>query len=201
MSSKLGEMLLSKKVITEAQLKSALEMQQQIGGKLGLILVKLRYVSEDQLAALLGEQLKIPVLKLADLVVQPSVSALVDVEVLEKHLVLPIRKTGEALLVAAVDPSDLDGVDELKFVTGLKIDLAVASRSNLIKAIDYYFHGKTCVEIRESEKAKGVASGQHQAVPSGTRASPQAVLQALTDLLIEKKVITRDDLLAKVKGI
>jgi hypothetical protein len=199
MSAKLGEMLVANKLIAEQQLKTALDTQKQIGGKLGTILVKLRYLTETQLAEFLGSQLKIPILRLNGLVVQPQVSALVDGQVCEKHQVLPICRSGERLLVAAVDPMDLDAQDEMQFLTGLKIDFAAAARSDLIKAIDYYYHGKPCQELREAEKAKGVGSGPHPAVSSGTRASPQAVLQALTELLIEKKVITRDELLKRVK--
>jgi len=198
MSSKLGEMLVSQKVITQGQLVQALDTQKQIGGRFGAILVKLGHVSEEQLASFLGAQLKIPVLKIKDLVLQPAVSALLDVEVLQKYQVLPIRKTGETLLVAAVDPLDLDFVDELQFLTGLRIELASASRTDVVKAIDYYFNGKPCPEIREAEKARGIASGQHQAVAAGTRASPQAVVQSLVELLIEKKLITREELLSKV---
>jgi hypothetical protein len=115
--------------------------------------------------------------------------------------VIPIRRTADSLLVAAVDPLDLNFVDDFQFLTGLRIELAAASRSDVTKAIGYYFHGRICPEIKESEKAKGVISGQHQAVTSGTHASPQAVLQALTELLIEKKLIAREDLLAKMKGL
>jgi type IV pilus assembly protein PilB len=200
MSIKLGEMLLNNKVITEAQLKDALEKQQQIGGKLGTILTKLRYVTEDQFAKFLSEQLKIPLFQLPDLVVHPSVSALMDVELLMKHQVVPIKKSEDRLLVAAADPMDLDGLDDIHFVTGLRVEAGVATRTNILKAIDYYFRGKPCPEITNAEIAKGVTSGMHAAVKDGTtRASPQAVLQALVELLIEKKLITQQELLAKVE--
>jgi hypothetical protein len=199
-NAKLGEMLVGSKLITEAQLKDALEKQKQIGGKLGTIIVKLRYLTEDQLAGFLSEQVKVPLLKLKDLVLHPNVSALIDRDVLEKHLVLPIRRTGDALLLATVDPMDLDALDEVQFLTGLRIQTAVASRANILKAIGYYFHSNRCPEIEEAERAAGVNSGAHTAVKPGTRASPQAVLQALTELLIEKKVITQEELLKKVAG-
>ncbi|HYG75226.1 MAG TPA: hypothetical protein VEK08_09515 [Planctomycetota bacterium] len=200
MSLKLGEMLVANNVISQAQFDKALETQKHVGGKLPVILSKLRYINEDQLAEFLGAQMKLPVLGLKDLVVMPNCSALVDVEVLEKNQILPIRKTNETLVVAVADPLDLDGVDNLQFVTGLRIETAVASRANIIRAIDYYFHGRTCPEIQETEKARGITSGQHAAVSAGTRASPQAVLQALTELLIEKKLITQDELLNKLAG-
>ncbi len=200
MSLKLGEMLVANKVLTETQLKTALNTQKELGAKLGAILIKHRFVTEDQLAKFLGEQLNIPVLELKDLVVQTEVSGLVDLEILEKFQILPIRKDKEALLVAAVDPTDLDGLDDLHFLTGLRIDAVAVARSNLMKAIGYYFHGQPCPEIQEAEKALGKKrKGQTLPRPSGFRASPPKVVQALTELLIEKKVITQEELLAKLE--
>lgn len=199
MSDKLGELLIAHNVITEAQLNSALETQKQIGGKLGIILTKLRFITEDQLTEFLGKHLSIKVLQLKDLVVYPSVSALIDAEVLERKQVLPLKRTGDALVVAAADPLDLENLDELTFLTGLRIEPNAASRTNILKAIDYYFHGKLCPEIQQSEKELGVASGLHPSVKAETRAEPQAVLQALTELLIEKKLITQEELLRKVE--
>lgn len=199
MSLKLGEMLVANKVISDSQLAKALETQKQVGGKLGVILAKLRFVSEEQLASFIATQMKLPLMGLSDLVVYPNVSALVDVEVLEKNQLVPIKRSGEnALLVAVSDPLDLDAIDNLQFLTGLHIETAVATRTNILKAINYYFHGTPCPEIQATEKERGVASGQHAAVGSGTRASPQAVLQALTELLIDKKIITQEELLAKL---
>jgi len=197
---KLGEALLRSKRLTETQLKTALATQKQIGGRLGAIIVKLGYLNEDQLAGFLAEQLKVPFLQLKDLVVQPKVSALLDVEILEKHHVLPIRRSGDNLLVAVEDPQDLDGLDEIQFLTGLRVEPAVASHGNVLKAIGYYCHNRPCPEIQEAEKAAGLPSGVYAMVKGETRASPQAVLQALTELLIEKKVITQQELLKKLEG-
>jgi hypothetical protein len=123
-----------------------------------------------------------------------------DVEVLEKHHLLPLRLAGDTLFVAAEDPLDLDGLDEIHFLTGLRVEPSVASHADILKAIDYYCHNRPCPEIQEAEKAAGLPSGIHGAVKGETRASPQGVLQALTDLLIEKKVITQQELLKKLEG-
>jgi len=197
---KLGEILLGGKRITEAQLKTALATQKQIGGRLGTIVVKLGYMNEEQLAGFLAEQAKVPFLKLKDLVVQSKVSALLDVEVLEKHNLIPLRLSGDSLLVAVEDPLDLDGLDEIHFLTGLRVEPSVASHGSILKAIDYYCHNRPCPEIQEAEKAAGLPSGIHAAAKGETRASPQAVLQALTELLIEKKVITQQELLKKLES-
>src|SRR3990170_1570185 len=130
MGDRLEDMLVKTKLVSEAQLIAALETQKQVGGKLGVLLVKLRYVTEEKLVACLGEQLNLPVLQLKDLVVSPQVSALLDVEVLEKHQMVPIRRTEDALALAVADPLDLNAIEEVRFLTGLRTDLAVAARSH-----------------------------------------------------------------------
>lgn len=199
MSLKMDELLVAQKLVSPVQMEKAVELQKSTGGKLDALLVKLRFVTEEQLAAIYGEQLKVPVMELKDLVCSPNVSQLVDLEVCERHLALPLKKTGDALVVAMADPLDLDGIDAMQFVTGLRIDVAAATRTNILKATDYYFHNKPCPEIQQAEQQRAAStSGTHKAV--GTKASPQTVLQALTELLIEKRVISRDDLLAKVQA-
>jgi len=98
------------------------------------------------------------------------------------------------------DPQDLDGLDEIQFLTGLRVEPSVASHGHIAQAIDYYCHNRPCPEIQEAEKAAGLPSGIHAMAKGETRASPQAVLQGLTELLIEKKVITQQELLKKLEG-
>lgn len=200
MSEKLGEMLVKGLLITEADLRIAQETQRQVGGRLSVVLVKLRILPEERLVDFLGSQLNLPRLRLKELVVSPKVSALLDVEVLEKHNVLPIRRTEDTLVLATSDPLDLDALDEVRFLTGLRLDLVVAARSHIQKAIDYYCHAAPCPELSEAEEAlrspgrtPAAASGSAQAV----RVAPAKVLQTLIDLLIDKKVIAREELAAR----
>ena len=193
----LGDMLLKAQVTTESQLKMALETQKQVpGSKLAAVLVKLRYVQEDRLASVLGEQMNLPVLGLKDLVVSPKVSSLIDLEVMEKKTILPIRRTEDTLLVAAADPLDYAALDEVRFLTGLRTETAVASRANIQKAIDYYFHGRPCKELQAAEAARKEDASRAGAAGGGAvKASPTVVLQALVELLIAKKVVTREEMM------
>lgn len=209
MSEKLGEMLMRAGLVSEAQLKTGIETQKQVGGKLGTLLVKLRYIPEERLVNFLGRELNLPVLSLKHLVVSPQVSALMDVEVLERHLILPLSKGEDGLRLAMADPLDFEAIDEVRFLTGMNVRAEVASRTNIQKAIDYYCHGQDCQEIKEAEKAQAEArkSGAAEpavaggaSVPLGG-ASPTATLQALVDLLVEKRVIGREELSAKLARI
>jgi type IV pilus assembly protein PilB len=198
----LGEMLVKGQQITESQLKMAQETQKQVAGaRLGTILVKLRYIDEEKLAAFLGKQLNLPVLQLKDLVCSPQVSALIDLEVMEKKMVLPIRRTEDALLVAADDPLDYNAFDEIRFLTGLRTETAVATRTDIQKAIDYYFHGRPCEELAGAEAKRGATDASAGVSGSkGTSATPTEVLQALVELLISKGVVTREELTGRLKG-
>jgi hypothetical protein len=197
----LGEMLVKAQQITESQLKMAQETQKQVSGaKLGSILVKLRYIEEDKLASFLGQQLNLPVLTLKELICSPQVSALIDLEVMEKKMVLPIRRTEDTLLIATDDPLDYNAFDEIRFLTGLRTEVAVASRSSIVKAIDFYFHGRPC-DLLQAAEASRRAVGESQNGKSGgkgTAASPTEVLQALVELLITKGVVTREELTGRL---
>ena len=53
MATRIGELLLKEKLITPAQLQEALKYQKSNGGKLGYNLIKLGYVKDDEITALL----------------------------------------------------------------------------------------------------------------------------------------------------
>jgi len=57
---KIGEILISEGVISPSQLEETVNIQKREGGKLGEILIRLNYLSEEQLVIALGKQLGIP---------------------------------------------------------------------------------------------------------------------------------------------
>jgi type IV pilus assembly protein PilB len=195
MSDRLGEMLVKALLINDQQLKTALDTQRELGGKLSTILVKLRFVNEDKLVSFLAKELNLPALSIKELAVSPKVSALMDVEIIEKHMILPISRTEDTLSVATADPMEYEALDEVHFLTNLKVKVAVASRSNIQKAIDFYFHGRVCKELQEAE-----GGAPPKAAPGAQAPSQVAVLKSLVELLIEKKVFTKEELLAKVNA-
>ncbi|MCX7806385.1 MAG: hypothetical protein N3A38_14545 [Planctomycetota bacterium] len=227
MEDKLGEMLIKAGLITEPQLRAALETQKETGGKLGAILVKLRMIKERQLVEFLGKQLSLQVLPLKDLVMPSNVSMLVPQEVIERYEVLPVGRTENVLRLAMADPLDYAALDEVRFLTGLYVDSVVAARSDIQKAIGHYFHGEPCPEIEASDRATRKARQPVGVAPAGS-AKPAAVrpvtpmgspvsgarpgdpagvpaeemIRALVEILVEKKIVTRDELMAKVsKGV
>ena len=65
MAVRIGELLLKEKLITPEQLQQALTQQKSNGGKLGYNLVKMGFVKDEQITALLSKQYGVPAINLA----------------------------------------------------------------------------------------------------------------------------------------
>ncbi|TRZ48984.1 type II secretion system protein GspE, partial [bacterium] len=142
---KLGEILISEGLLNATQLEKAIRVQEQEGGRLGEILVKLGMVKEDQLVAALGKQLKGPYFSLGTGMLKPAVDQdlqqLIPRDFALKNFVLPLSRTLKSLTVAMADPLDLILIDNLKKITNCEINPVIATRSDILKAIDG-FYGK-----------------------------------------------------------
>ncbi|MCD6452017.1 MAG: type IV-A pilus assembly ATPase PilB [Acidobacteria bacterium] len=139
MPSKLGEMLVQAKIITPEQLKEALEIQRREGGRLGQHLMKLGYVTEEQITQILSRQYGVPSVNLSKLEIDPEITNLVPVDVCQKYMVMPIRRVGATLTIAMVDPTNVFALDDIKFMTGLNVEPVVATEEGIKKAIEKYY--------------------------------------------------------------
>ncbi len=164
MASKLGDMLVKAQLVTEAQLEEALKVQRREGGKLGSIVARLGFCSDQDIVSFLGMQYGVPA---ADLDQWPqidaSVIALVPSELANKHKVLPLQRSGNVLTLAMSDPTDIFAMDDVRFHTGFNIDPVVSSELGLVRAIEKYYGGTSAVRLRDtptSTQGRGGASGK-----------------------------------------
>ncbi len=142
MAVTLGQMLVTSGVIKEEQLKEALTLQKKAGGRLGTNLIKLGYITEDNLATFLSKQYGVPLINLADYKMDPSVLKLIPAEMAKKHLLMPVARVGATLTVAMADPSNVFAIDDIKFMTGYNVEVVVASESVLLNAISSCYGGR-----------------------------------------------------------
>jgi hypothetical protein len=137
MAIKIGELLLKAKVVTEPQLKAALEEQKKWGGKLGETLVRMTFVSEDMMVKALAKQLNIP---RADLDAMPPVPKPVlhriPHEVARDLQAVALQLNADKMLVVAMtDPTNLTQLDTLAKVSRCKISPMIASATQIAKMI------------------------------------------------------------------
>ena len=80
MALRIGELLLKERRITPEQLQDALAHQKQQGGKLGTALVKLGFVRDEDITALLSKQYGVPSINLEQFDIDPAIVKLIPVE-------------------------------------------------------------------------------------------------------------------------
>jgi len=138
-SSRLGEMLVKSKLITEDQLKKALAQQSTAGGRLGSNLVKLGFLTEEDITSFLSKQYGVPSINLAHFEIDQNVIKLVPAEIAQKHMVIPINRKGSVLTVAMADPSNIFAIDDIKFLSGFKVEPVVAAETSIKNAINKHY--------------------------------------------------------------
>ncbi len=136
---KIGDILIAKGLITTKQLNSALEEQNNSGGKLGQILVDKKLISEDQLSDAISDRLGIQKISLKSLVIDPRIISKVPVELARRYELIPVFKIGDMMTVAMADPLNIIAIDELKYLTKFDIKRVIASASEIAEAIDEYY--------------------------------------------------------------
>jgi type IV pilus assembly protein PilB len=139
-NNRLGELLVREKLISLTQLRHAQDEQQKSGNNLGYTLAKLGYVSDDEITSFLSQQYRVPTINLDEYEVDADVLKLVPKEPCERHRVLPVSRTGNALIVAMADPTNLNAIDDLKFLTGYNIEPVIASETSIHAAIEKYYN-------------------------------------------------------------
>src|SRR5688500_10974894 len=139
MAVRIGELLLKEKRITPEQLQEALNYQRQNGGKLGFNLIKLGYVKDEEITALLSKQYGVPSIALAQFEIDPGVVKLVPAETAQKYQIVPLSRAGATLTIAMTDPTNVFAMDDIKFMTGYNVEPVVASETAVIEAIQKYY--------------------------------------------------------------
>ncbi|HYS04081.1 MAG TPA: ATPase, T2SS/T4P/T4SS family, partial [Candidatus Dormibacteraeota bacterium] len=149
MAVKLGEMLIKAGLLTPQKLQEALEYQKTNGGKLGLNLVKLGFVKEEDITRVLSQQYGVPAINLTKVEVDDTVVKLIPSEVAQKYLIMPVSRTGATLTIAMVDPTNVFAMDDIKFMTGYNVEPVVASEVAIKEAIDRYYGSIHALELKK----------------------------------------------------
>lgn len=139
---RLGDRLIHEGLLTPEQLRIALELQKRTSKLLGEILVDLGFVEETVLSSLFSQDLGAAHLtSLEGVSVDPEATHLIPKEWALEHKVLPLSLEDNELIVAVTDPFDVITVDELRKKTGKRIRTVVASETEILRAVDFWYTG------------------------------------------------------------
>ncbi len=156
---RIGELLLERRAITATQLEAGLQAQQQNRRRLGETLVTQGAISEETLAQALSEALEVPLVQLEGRAPDWSAIHLLRARFCELHALFPVALETEEgrrhLVVAMADPLNTPALQELEFVTGLKVRARVAPLSSIRAAIQRYYHRPPSASVPGTPGASG----------------------------------------------
>ena len=136
MSQRLGDLLVKEKIISPEQLEQAVKIQKDNNTRLGAALVKLGFLSDEDVTNFLSRQYGVPAINLSYFEIDPSVVKLIPYETAKRYQILPLSRVGASLTIAMVDPTNVFAMDDIKFMTGFNIEPVVASESSILEGID-----------------------------------------------------------------
>ncbi|MCU1692947.1 MAG: type secretion system protein GspE [Frankiales bacterium] len=150
----LGDILLEGGHLTRDQLVAAVAEQRRLGRSLGRVLVDMKLLSEGQLVAALATQIGMRFVDLSDYPVDGSAVIKVPDPVCRRHTALPIGYEDGKLVVAMADPANVFAVDDMRSVSGMDIKPVVATKPDLLAAINRYHRGDA--ELDDLTSAIGI---------------------------------------------
>ena len=136
MSQRLGDLLVKEKIITPEQLEQAIKAQKEQNCRLGSALVKLGFLTDEDVTNFLSRQYGVPAINLSYFEIDPAVVKLIPFETAKRYQILPLSRVGASLTIAMVDPTNVFAMDDIKFMTGFNIEPVVASESSILEGID-----------------------------------------------------------------
>jgi type IV pilus assembly protein PilB len=198
MSSRLGEILVKESLITSDQLRKAQDYQKQHGGRLGTSLMKLGFVSDDEISQVLSRQYGVPSINLKYYEVDANVIRLIPQETALRYQVVPLSRVGATLTIAMTDPTNVFAMDDIKFMTGFNVEPVVASETDINEAIGkFYGEASSVAELSKvmkdlaAEEAEGLELAAEEAELDAAaleKAAEEAPIIKLVNLILTDAV-------------
>lgn len=192
MLGNLGRLLVSKKIITEQQLQKALAEQKSSGERLGSTLIKLGFIKEDSLLSFLSHQYGIPSINLREFNINPDLTRLIPADLARKYLVFPLTLKGNTLVIAMADPSNIFAIDDIKFLTGYRIEALAAVESAVKDALNEYYDTATSlselVSHMDDEAVEFLAEGDEINISELKSASEEAPVIKLVNGMLSDAI-------------
>ena len=122
----LGERLIQKNLISRQGLDRALREHERTGRFLGATVVNLGLIKEEELCPVLSEHLKIPYVKIKELIIAPSVLEKVSAKYACHYKIIPVKFDKADLTIAVTDPLDIKTLDDLRLFLGYEVEIGRA---------------------------------------------------------------------------
>ena len=141
-SKQLGELLLERGVINQAQLEKAIKLQKEKGGLIGQVLVMLGFAKEEEIAQALTVQFGFPYLPLECYDINAEAIKLIPENVALQYNLVAIDKIGDLLTVAMSNPLNYQAIEDIEVLTKCKVQVFVSTMTDINNAVQKYYPKK-----------------------------------------------------------
>jgi len=196
----LGQRLLEAGLISQAQLDLALREQKRLGVYLGDALEGLGFLTQDVLTSVLAQETQAEVVDVKNIVIDPDLIKQVPYDIAKRFKLIPLSRDGNNMTIAMADPMNVLALDDLRRETGRVIIPLIASKKEILDAIESAYSTDTSAILQDV--VKGMESADMVFVESAESGS-QADTAELIRLTQEEPVVKvgdqvkRKELLAK----
>ncbi len=157
MKPRIGELLVKNGIITEAQLKEALALQEKQEAKLGEILIKLGHLSSKDLVWMLSEQIDIPFVEIRSEMLDKRLISTFAENVLYDNSILPLYETEDKIYVALGNPIDTTATQAVKRFTTKEVVTSGADPHKIEQLLNKFFLSEQMEENLGQEKVDRTA--------------------------------------------
>ena len=137
---RLGQLLKEAGYVTEEQIEKAVEYQKQNPGmRIGDALIALHFITEGQKVEALAAKLALQTTDISSISVDIDAVGLIPRQLAERYLMLAVGKNGDRLMVLTNDPLNYYGIEDIRQITGMQIEIQLCEKYALENAISYYY--------------------------------------------------------------
>ncbi|HEY7713159.1 MAG TPA: type IV-A pilus assembly ATPase PilB [Candidatus Binatia bacterium] len=176
MEPRFAELLVKGGLVSREQLVEAQKKERENGSSVAKEIVRLGYTNEETVTQFFAKQFGIESVELVPGEIEDSIFSLVPPQIIQKHQLIPYKLLGSTLTVAMSDPTDLVAINEVKFVTGYGVRVALATPSNIKKTLDHRFGG-----VSYDDVLKKFGDGEMEVVHESDDVNLQELQQATMD--------------------
>jgi len=159
----LGEQLIKMGIVTEKQIKEALEIQSQKGKngqkpKLGQVLINIGCCCEEDIARAMAEKSGFDFMSINNTGVDMTYANLITPEIANKYKLLPIGVKDNKLLLAMNNPNDIIAIDDIEIMTGYEVEPVVVPDKELNTILEQYTNMSKNIDAQSEEAEEEAAA-------------------------------------------
>ncbi len=183
----IAEVLLEKGLVTPDHISEATDLRAKEGTRLDRALVQLGCIGEEELLNVMSEQLSVPMVDLSEMEIDKETLQSLPPKLVHRKGIIPVKRNNGTLTVATSDPFDLYAFDEIRMLTGLEIEPALAPEEDIQKVIKAHFGvgGETLDEMMSTDDLEVVSDGSEENEDLLEMAQEASVVKLVNEVFLE----------------